>query len=176
MTNFGSLLQSPEQPRSVSTIEGSDAQLLELRTEAGTVYVCPSRWERLRLQWTFRHFHVLPPQVLSRGDQRLIEKLAHSAVVTPALPGASHTVLGVVELVRSKPPASTNRVVTLRPELAASQAFRAKSRTPGLPSPPLSIAVKQRETRKAPSGAVAWGVHELCFHQWRSLGALAAIC
>ena len=71
--------------------------LLEIRTEAGAVYLCPSRLQRMRLQWTFRHFHVLPPQVLSRHDQRLIERLSQSAVVTPPLPVASEAILGVVE-------------------------------------------------------------------------------
>src|SRR6201996_4984558 len=94
------------------------AQLLELRTAAGAVYVCPSRWQRIRLQWAFRHFRELPLQVLSRRDQRLIEKLSQSAVVTPASPVASTTLLGVVENVHSKAPASVARVVTMRPQSA----------------------------------------------------------
>jgi hypothetical protein len=118
--NFGSPSQFPEAPQSAATnpwkdIEETGAQLLELRTEAGAVYVCPSRWQRIRLQWAFRHFHVLPLQVLSRRDQRLIEKLSQSAVVTPASPVASTTVIGVVEKVLSKPPAAGARVVTMQP-------------------------------------------------------------
>ena len=107
MTTIGSLLQSPEAPQSASVvrnqlrnIEEKGAELLELRTEGGVVYVCPSRLQRIRLRWAFRHFHVLPPQVLSRRDQRLIEKLSRSAVVTPTLPVANNTVLGVVEKMR----------------------------------------------------------------------------
>ena len=94
MANIASLFQIPEAPQPASTvtdrlrdIEESGAQLLELRTENGAVYLCPSRWQRIRLQWTFRHFHVLSPQVLSRADQRLIEKLSQSAVVTPGISG-----------------------------------------------------------------------------------------
>ena len=112
MPSLASLLPA-EEPRSASTVantDDQDAPLLELRTEAGPVYVRPSKWERIRLKWTFRHFHVLPPQVLSQSDQRLIEKLAHSAVVTPTLPVPSCSVFGVVEKVRLKPP--VNRVVT----------------------------------------------------------------
>jgi hypothetical protein len=180
MTKTGSLLQSPEEPQSASTVtnwlrncEEKGPQLLELRTEAGAVYVCPSRWQRIRLQWAFRHFHVLPPQVLSRRDQRLIEKLSQSAVVTPALPVASKTVFGVVEKVRSKPPASARRVVTLRTEPAATQAFLAKAEVSELPSPDLSVGVKQRETREAPGSPKAWDVR---LRQWGVLGAPAAIC
>ena len=102
MTNFGPLLQLSEEPQSAPAVNYRDinengAELLELRTEAGTVYVRPSRWQRIRLQWAFRHFRVLPPQVLSRGNRRLIEKLSRSAVVKPTLPVAPNTVFGVID-------------------------------------------------------------------------------
>jgi hypothetical protein len=180
MTKAGSLPQSPKEPQSASAVadqlrncEENGPQLLELRTEAGAVYVCPSRWQRVRLQWTFRHFHVLPPQVLSRRDQRLIEKLSESAVVTPVLPVASKTVFGVVEKVRSKPPASAARVVTLRTEPAATPAFLAKAEIPELPSPVLSVGAKQRETTEAPGGPKKRD--DVPFQQWGALSALAAV-
>jgi outer membrane biosynthesis protein TonB len=160
MPSLASIL-SPEEPRSASTIantEDWDASLLELRTEAGPVYVCPSKWERIRLKWTFRHFHVLPPQVLSRSDQRLIEKLSHSAVVTPSLPVPSSCVFGVVEKVRLKPPA--NRVVPLRTE-PSTQPFLVKSEfAKSLGS------VKQTGNLEALGGS---------FPQWGAVGALAAV-
>jgi outer membrane biosynthesis protein TonB len=156
MPSLASLLPL-EEPRSANT-EDQDAPLLELRTEAGPVYVLPTKWERMRLKWTFRHFHVLPPQVLSRSDQRLIEKLSHSAVVTPTLPVPSSSVFGVVEKVRLKPPA--NRVVPLRTE-PATQPFLVKSDFADRP-----LRIKHTENRKALGGA---------FPQWGALGALAAV-
>lgn len=181
MANIASLFQIPEAPQPASTvtdrlrdIEESGAQLLELRTENGAVYLCPSRWQRIRLQWTFRHFHVLSPQVLSRADQRLIEKLSQSAVVTPALPVASKAILGVVEKVRSKAPASTNRVVTLRPASPATQVLRAKPATRDLPSPDLSVVLKPKGT-KVPSAVAAKDVRGLPFQQWSELAILAAV-
>ena len=72
-------------------------------------HVFPSWWQGIRLHWIFRHFRVLSPQVLSRRDRRLIEKLARSAVVTPDLPVSSKAVFGVVEKAGSKPPASANK-------------------------------------------------------------------
>jgi hypothetical protein len=169
-----SLFQVPEEPQSASSvtdrlgdIKDDDAQLLELRTENGAVYLRPSGWQRIRLQWTFRHFHVLSPQVLSRADKRLIEKLSHSAVVTPALPVSSKAVLGVVEAVRSKAPASANRVVTLRPATAAKHVFPAKPPAGDLPSSDLPTVLK-RETR-LPGGTKA------SFQQWKALGVLAAV-
>ena len=160
MPSLASLLPAGE-PQSASTAtnsEDEDAPLLELRTEAGVVYVRPSKWERIRLKWTFRHFHVLPPQVLSRSDQRLIEKLLHSAVVTPALPVPSDLVFGVVEKVPLKPPA--NRVIPLRTE-PATQPFLVKSEFADRP-----LRIMHSETREA-LGAP--------FRQWGALGALAAV-
>jgi protein TonB len=175
-----SLFQVPEEPQSASSvtdrlrdIEDDNAQLLELRTENGAVYLRPSGWQRFRLQWTFRHFHVLSPQVLSRADKRLIEKLSQSAVVTPALPVSSKAVFGVVETVRSKATASANRVVTLRPSLPAKHVFLAKPPTRDLPSADFS-AVLKREIR-LPGGTKARSFGDLPFQQWRALGALTAV-
>jgi hypothetical protein len=172
MTTIGSLVQSPEVPQSVAVvrnqlrdIEEKGAELLELRTEAGVVYVCPSRLQRIRLRWAFRHFHVLPPQVLSRRDQRLIEQLSRSAVVTPTLPVASKTVFGVVEKTRSKPPASAGAMVTQGTDLAATEVFRVK---------PEVVGVTQRESREAP---VSQGTGEVrLLRQWAAWGAVAAVC
>jgi TonB family protein len=163
LTNFGPLLQLSEEPQSVPAvsyrnINENGAELLELRTEAGTVYVRPSRWQRIRLQWAFRHFRVLPPQVLSRGDRRLIEKLSRSAVVKPTLPVAHSTVFGVVDQGRPKSPASANRVVTLRTARVTTQVFLAKSATPALPNPDSYVGVKQKEAKEAPGGLKDWGI------------------
>jgi hypothetical protein len=171
MTTIGSLLQSPEAPQSATVVrnqlrntEENGAELLELRTEAGVVYVCPSRLQRIRLRWAFRHFHVLPPQVLSRRDQRLIEKLSRSAVVTPTLPVANNTVLGVVEKMRSKSPALAGAMATRGTELAATEAFRAE---------PEVVGVRQKESGEVPGGQKTG---EVRLRQWGALGAVAAVC
>jgi TonB family protein len=163
LTNFGPLLQLSEERQSAPAvsyrnINDNGAELLELRTEAGTVYVRPSRWQRIRLQWAFRHFRVLPPQLLSRGDRRLIEKLSRSAVVKPTLPVARNTVFGVVDQGRPKSPASANRLVTLRTARVTTQVFLARSATPALPTPDLHVAVKQKEAKEAPGGLKDWGI------------------
>jgi hypothetical protein len=161
MSNFGPLLRFPEAPAPAVTYpltkaEAKGAELLEVRTEAGTVYVRPSRWQRIRLQWTFRHFRVLPPQVLSRSDRRLIEKLTRSAVVSPALPVRRNTVFGVVDQVRSKPPVSATRVATLRTERVRTQVFLTKPMTANAPTPDLSV--KPKEAKGAAAGFKDWGV------------------
>jgi len=170
MSSITSLFQTPEELLSASTVTGrlsrleqSGAPLLELRTDAGPVYVCPSRWQRVRLQWIFRHFHVLPSQVLSRRDRRLIEKLSRSAVVTPSLPVPRGAVLGVVEKVPLNPPASAPRVVMPKTQPAATQTIPAKSGIPISPTPQLSRVAKQTEKREA------------SFQQWGALGTLATV-
>jgi hypothetical protein len=173
VTNIGSLLQH-STCNQLRNIEENGADLLELRTDAGVVYIRPSKWQRIRLQWTFRHFRVLPPQLLSRRDQRLIEKLSQSAVVEPTLPVRSSTVFGVVEKVRSKSPAPANRVVTLRRGLLTSPAFLAKPRISVLLSPDLSVLAKQ--TEEEPGVAKALAVRRGPFQQWGALGALAVVC
>jgi hypothetical protein len=175
-----SLFQVPEEPQSGSSVTDrlgfigdDDAQFLELRTENGAIYLRPSRWQRIRLQWTFRHFRVLSPEVLSSADKRLIEKLSQSAVVTPSRPLPNEAVFGVVEKPRQKPPASANRVVTLRPSPPAKHVFLAKSPTRDLPSADFS-AVLKRETRLS-GGTKARSFGALPFQQWKALGALTAV-
>jgi hypothetical protein len=179
--NLGSLSKSPEALQSSSAdpwsdIKATGTQLLELRTAAGPVYVCPSRWQRVRLQWAFRHFHVLPLQVLGRRDQRLIEKLFQSAVVTPASPVAGATLLGVVENVHPKPPASTARVVSMQPRSAAGKPFRPIPWSPTLLSPDFSQRRKEREIKQIFGTAKSRDVRYVPFRQRGALGALAAAC
>ena len=185
--NTHPLVQFPEEHPTSSDISsclaGTDEnrpQLLELRTESGTLYICPSKWQRLRLLWTFRHFHVLPREVLSRRDQHLIEKLSRSAVITPAQPVPRTAILGVVEKPRIKPMGSAPRVVTMRAERTAPPTPPVSSVIPGLPSPGLhqrlffdkpgakhvEPAVTSRKERE--TGAP--------FRQWGAVGSLAAVC
>jgi Gram-negative bacterial TonB protein C-terminal len=179
--NLGSLSQSPGAPQSSTASpwddsKGTGAQLLELHTGTGAVYVCPSRWQRIRLQWAFRHFHELPLQVLSRRDQRLIEKLFQSALVTPASSVAGTSVLGVVENVHPKPPAPAARVVTMRPQSAPAKPFRAMPWTPALLTPDFSQRRKEREIKQIFGTAKSRDVRDVPFRQRGALGALAAAC
>jgi TonB family protein len=72
--------------------------LVELRTDIGLVYVNPgSSWQRLYLLWTFRHFRLLPKQVLNHHQQQLIDELCRSAIVSPSEPVAATSIIGVIE-------------------------------------------------------------------------------
>jgi hypothetical protein len=82
--------------------------VLRVVTPLGPRYIRPSFAERLHLLWMFRNFQVLPQQVLSARQQRLIDDLcarkkymAWDEQVTPETP-----ILGTLE---RKPPLSVGR-------------------------------------------------------------------
>jgi hypothetical protein len=52
--------------------------VLRVMTPLGLRYIKPTFWQRLYLVWIFRHFDVLPQQVLSRREQQLIDSLCAS--------------------------------------------------------------------------------------------------
>lgn len=81
----------------VSKIENG---VVELRTDVGRLYVCPTGWQSLYLRWTFRNFHSLPQQILNRRQKRLIERLSRTALLTPADPVPSSAIIGIVENMR----------------------------------------------------------------------------
>ena len=124
MANIWPLTRSETDHRPPSILQGASdgikansAEFLELRTEAGTVYLRPSRWQRLRLRWAFRHFRVLSPQILSRRDRSLIEKLSRTAQITPpVIPLPESTVFGVVEEPHSASSVAVRRSVATRLE------------------------------------------------------------
>ena len=167
MTKILSLRQTPGELQSApwdqfDKAEQTQAELLELRSETGSLYVRPSRWQRFRLRWAFRHFRKLPPELLSRRDQRLIEKLSRSAVATPAFPIAAGRVFGVVEKVHSTKPACGLHLVRQHTGLSAiaSTAPSGATEWPGV-----AARVREPESRSSLPPLVPWG----------ALGTLAAI-
>lgn len=58
--------------------------VLQVSTASGTRYLKPCAWERLRLLWTFRNFSILPQQVLSGRQLRLVQTVcAHRVFANP---------------------------------------------------------------------------------------------
>ena len=56
-------------------IEKLFAGVLRVLTPLGSRYIRPSLAQRIYLLWVFRHFHVLPLQVLTPRQRRLIDAL-----------------------------------------------------------------------------------------------------
>ncbi|MGH9603896.1 MAG: hypothetical protein ACRD24_16070, partial [Terriglobales bacterium] len=49
--------------------------VLEVSTDQGVRYLHPGFLERVRLVWMFRNFHVLPQEVLTPHQRRLVDKM-----------------------------------------------------------------------------------------------------
>jgi TonB family protein len=81
--------------------------ILELRTNAGLVYVTPSFRQRLYLLWTFRNFHRLPLEVLNRHQKQLINSLSQTASIAGKSSVATTSLIGSVENVYLAPERNT---------------------------------------------------------------------
>jgi periplasmic protein TonB len=84
----------------MTAVSKIDHGVVELRTDVGRLYVCPTLWQRLYLRWTFRNFHSLPQQILNRRQKRLIEGLSRKAIFTPAERVPASAIIGIVENMR----------------------------------------------------------------------------
>src|SRR5579864_9701300 len=49
--------------------------VVRVQTPIGPRYVMPSFWQRVYLVWMFRNFPILPHAVLSRRQQRMIDRM-----------------------------------------------------------------------------------------------------
>jgi len=49
--------------------------VVQVQTPIGPRYLMPSFLQRVYFLWMFRHFPILPHAVLSRGQQRMIDRL-----------------------------------------------------------------------------------------------------
>ena len=81
-------------------IDKLESGVLQVRTPIGPRYIQPSLRQRIYLLWIFRHFHVLPQQVLSNWQQRLIYELCteHRFVSLPYQNGGEDApIIGTVE-------------------------------------------------------------------------------
>jgi hypothetical protein len=81
-------------------IEKLAAGVVQVETPIGPRYVMPSFLQRLYLLWMFRNFPILPHAVLSRRQQRMIDRMCSeqsfaSMAYTDALEEAP--VIGTVE-------------------------------------------------------------------------------
>ena len=94
--------------------------VLRIQTPLGPRYIRPTFSQRLLLIWIFRHFEVLPLQVLSQWQQSLIDTLCIQqkfVAMHLASDGESFSVIGTVERrppveIEPPPPRRPNARVT----------------------------------------------------------------
>jgi hypothetical protein len=107
-------------------IEKLAAGVVQVQTPIGPRYVMPSFLQRVYLLWMFRNFPILPHAVLSRRQQRMIDRMCSeqcfaSMAYTDALEEAP--VIGTVE---HRPPISAESWPLKRP--VASESVPAEAR------------------------------------------------
>jgi hypothetical protein len=103
------------------------AGLLNVRTPLGQRCIRLSFWERLALLWTFRHFKVLPEQVLKPRQRRLLEILCANQRFVPPTWADDALVIGTVD-----------RVALMRRPAVSSRANLAPAVKPAARRPELS--------------------------------------
>jgi hypothetical protein len=93
-------------------IEKLSGGVLRVLTPLGPRYVQPTFAQRVYLLWIFRHFEILPLQVLSRRQRKLVDALC-GAQHFVSLPGVDDApVLGTVE---RRPPVEVEELPPRRP-------------------------------------------------------------
>ncbi|MBZ5719310.1 MAG: hypothetical protein LAO03_02910 [Acidobacteriia bacterium] len=101
-------------------MEKLSSGVLCILTPLGPRYIKPSFLQRVYLLWIFRHFPILPPQVLSLRQQRLFDALCNDDryVAEPNQFGDA-PVLGTLE---RRPVIATSALPPRRPSSRAEEA------------------------------------------------------
>lgn len=98
------------------------AGVLRVLTPLGPRYVQPTFKQRLYLLWIFRHFDMLPLQVLRQRERMLIEALCAQqrfVSLTASGSGEDFPVLGTVE---RRPPVEMESLSPRRPSARVTEA------------------------------------------------------
>ena len=96
-------------------LDKMSAGVLRVLTPLGPRYIKPTFSQRLLLIWIFRHFEVLPLQVLSNWQQSLIDALCIQqkfVVMHSVSDGGDFPVIGTVE---RRPPVEIEAMPSRRP-------------------------------------------------------------
>lgn len=95
--------------------------VLRVLTPLGPRYIKPSLGQRIYLMWVFRHFQILPLQVLTRGQRRVIDAMCvepHFVSLTET-DGWEAPILGTLE---RRPPVAPENASSRRPSKGISDA------------------------------------------------------
>ncbi len=112
----------------VMLIDKLAAGVVQVQTPIGPRYVMPSFLQRVYLLWMFRNFPILPHAVLSRREQRMIDRMCSeqsfaSMAYTDSLDEAP--VIGTIE---HRPPVATTAPPRRPPASAVSESIAAQAR------------------------------------------------
>ena len=88
--------------------------VVQVQTPIGPRYLMPSFLQRLYFLWVFRHFPVLPHAVLSRRQQRMIDRMC-SEQVFALLPYSDETTAPVIGIIEHRPAVGTHSLPASSP-------------------------------------------------------------
>ena len=100
-------------------IEKLAAGVVQVQTPIGPRYVMPSFVQRVYLLWMFRNFPILPHAVLSRRQQRLIDRMCSEQRFASMAYADGMDEAPVIGTIEHRPPIAPDRLPPRRP--AASE-------------------------------------------------------
>jgi hypothetical protein len=110
-------------------IEKLTAGVVQVQTPIGPRYVIPSFLQRVYLLWVFRNFPILPHAVLSRRQQRLIDRMCSEQRFVSMAYADGMGEAPVIGTVEHRPPVGANVLPPRRPVASeTSQALAAEAR------------------------------------------------
>ena len=113
-------------------IEKLAAGVVQVQTPIGPRYVIPSFTERVYLLWMFRNFAILPHAVLSRRQQRMIDRMCGEQRFASMPYGDGTDDVPVIGTVEHRPPVGADPLPPRRPvarETASSLTAEARQRS-----------------------------------------------
>jgi len=101
-------------------IDKLSAGIVLVQTPIGPRYVMPSFLQRVYLLWVFRHFPILPHAVLSRRQQRMIDRLCSQQRFASVAYVDHMDEAPVIGTIERRPPVAVDSSVPRRPPVRES--------------------------------------------------------
>jgi hypothetical protein len=109
-------------------IEKLAAGVVQVQTPIGPRYVMPSFLQRVYLLWMFRNFPILPHAVLTRRQQRMIDRMCGEQRFASMAYADGMDEAPVIGTVERRPPIGAEQLPPRRPT-ASESALAAEART-----------------------------------------------
>jgi hypothetical protein len=96
--------------------------VLRVLTPLGPRYIRPTFLQRVYILWIFRHFHVLPLQVLSGRQRALIESLCAQQRFVSLSPTHEFEYAPILGTIERRPPVEVETLPSRRPSAGVDEA------------------------------------------------------
>lgn len=109
-------------------IEKLSEGVVQVQTPIGPRYLMPSFLQRVYFLWMFRNFPILPHAVLSRPQQRLIDRLCSEQRFVSMAYADGMDDAPVIGTVERRPPAKPDSLPPRRPVVSDAHGLAAEAR------------------------------------------------